>query len=160
MSDPAIDPYVIAVGASDSGDTTSGWNHPDLASFSSGGSAARHADLVAPGTSITSLRDPGSFVDQNHPEGLVDGDTTGRLFRGSGTSQAAAVVSGAVALLLQAYPNLTPDQVKGLLMAGASSVNASSRYAGAGQLDIEADLVERPRTSSLARACSARSSTR
>ena len=51
-----------------------------------------------------SLRDPGSFVDVNHPEGRVAGDTTGRLFRGSGTSQAAAVVSGAVALLLQAYP--------------------------------------------------------
>ena len=140
LSDPAIDPYVIAVGASDSDDSISGWNHPDLASFSSGGSAARHADLVAPGTSITSLRDPGSFVDQNHPEGLVDGDTSGRLFRGSGTSQAAAVVSGAVALLLQAYPNLTPDQVKGLLMAGASSVNASSRYAGAGELDIDSTL--------------------
>jgi serine protease AprX len=140
LTDPAIDPYVIAVGASDSGDSTSGWNHPDVASFSSGGSAARHVDLVAPGTSITSLRDPGSFVDQNHPEGQVDGDTSGRLFRGSGTSQAAAVVSGSVALLLQAYPNLNPDQVKGLLMAGASSVGGSSRYSGAGQVDIDATL--------------------
>ncbi|HZZ95925.1 MAG TPA: S8 family serine peptidase [Jatrophihabitantaceae bacterium] len=140
LDDPAIDPYVIAVGASDSDDSISGWNHPDVASFSSGGSLARHVDLVAPGTSITSLRDPGSFVDQNHPEGQVDGDTAARLFRGSGTSQAAAVVSGSVALLLQAYPNLTPDQVKGLLMAGASSVSGSSRYSGAGELDIDATL--------------------
>ena len=50
------------------------------------------------------------------------GDSTGRLFRGSGTSQAAAVVSGAAALLLQAYPNLTPDQVKAALVSTATPV--------------------------------------
>src|SRR5206468_1733788 len=33
----------------------------------------------------------------------------------SGTSQAAAITSGAVALLLQSRPDLTPDQVKALL---------------------------------------------
>ena len=68
---------------------------PTVAPFSSGGSWQRHVDLLAPGTSIVSLRAPGSFVDANHPEGRVAGDSTGRLFRGSGTSQAAAVVSGA-----------------------------------------------------------------
>src|SRR5207253_6012016 len=49
---------------------------------------------------ILSLRDPGSFVDVANPTARV-GDN---LFKGSGTSQAAAVVSGAVALLLQARP--------------------------------------------------------
>jgi serine protease AprX len=140
LTDPAIDPYVLAVGASDGADSVAGWNKPVVASFSSSGTAQRHVDLLAPGTSIVSLRDPGSFVDVNHPEGLVSGDTTGRMFRGSGTSQAAAVVSGAVALLLQAHPELTPDQVKAALVGTATPVAASAIRAGAGQLDISAAL--------------------
>jgi serine protease AprX len=140
LTNPAIDPYVIAVGASDSKNTVAGWNKPGVASFSSGGSAQRHVDLLAPGASIVSLRAPGSFIDSNNPQGRVAGDTTGRLFRGSGTSQAAAVVSGAAALLLQAYPDLTPDQVKAALVSTASQVPASAVYAGAGQLDVAAAL--------------------
>ncbi len=136
LTDPAMDPYVLSVGASDPNGTVAGWSSPDVASFSSSGNSSRHVDLLAPGRSIVSLRDPGSYVDVNHPEGLVASDTTGRLFRGSGTSQAAAVVSGAVALLLQAYPNLTPDQVKSLLTSTATPVSASAIYAGAGELNI------------------------
>lgn len=140
LTDPAMDPYVLSVGASDGGDTVAGWAHPTVASFSNSGSAQRSVDVLAPGRSIASLRDPGSYVDVNHPEGLVSGDTTGRLFRGSGTSQAAAVVSGAAALLLQAYPQLTPDQVKAVLMATATPVHASSALAGAGQINVAAAL--------------------
>ncbi|GAA1883487.1 S8 family serine peptidase [Lapillicoccus jejuensis] len=140
LSDPAVDPYVVAVGASDSGDRTDGWtgDHAVAASFSQVGSPDRHVDLVAPGTSVVSTRDPGSLIDTAHPSGLVDGDTSGRLFRGSGTSQAAAVVSGAVALLLQAYPDLTPDQVKLALTASADPVKkASDLTTGAGALDLK-----------------------
>lgn len=140
LTNPAIDPYVIAVGASDSKNTVAGWNAPTVAAFSSSGTEQRHVDLLAPGASIVSLRAPGSFIDTTHPEGLVAGDSTGRLFRGSGTSQAAAVVSGAAALLLQAYPDLTPDQVKAALVSTASQVPASSVHAGAGQLDVAAAL--------------------
>ena len=138
LTDPAMDPYVLAVGASDANDSLTGWATPMPAAFSNSGTAQRHVDLLAPGTSLVSLRDPGSFIDVNHPEGRVAGDTSGRLFRGSGTSQAAAVVSGAAALLLQANPDLTPDQVKAALMNTATPVLASPIYAGAGQLDIAA----------------------
>jgi serine protease AprX len=136
LTDPAFDPYVIAVGASDAKTNVLGWTAPTIASFSSRGTLARHVDLLAPGTSIASLRDPGSFVDVNNPQGLVAGDTTGRLFRGSGTSQAAAVTSGAVALLLQAHPQLTPDQVKAVLISGAAKMSGSDLERGAGQLDL------------------------
>jgi serine protease AprX len=139
LTDPGMDPYVIAVGASDPNLRVDGWKAPRVAEFSNSGSQQRHVDLLAPGRSITSLRDPGSFIDSQHPEGRVDGDTAGRLFRGSGTSQAAAVVSGAAALLLQAYPGLTPDQVKALLVGTAKSLtDVSPLYQGAGEVDVAA----------------------
>ena len=139
LTNPAIDPYVIAVGASDPNGTVGGWNTPTVASFSSRGTTSRYVDLVAPGRSIVSLRNPGSFVDTQYPEGLVDGDKTGRLFRGSGTSQAAAVVSGAAALLLQADPTLTPDRVKAILTATAKPIAGANKLdVGAGQLDVAA----------------------
>jgi len=138
LADPAIDPYVLAVGAADSGGRVNGWapTHTKAASFSNI-SAGRHADLIAPGTSLVSLRAPGSYVDDNNPQGLVSGDLSGSLFRGSGTSQAGAVVSGAVANLLQAFPSLTPDQVKYALTASADPVRAGSADAvGAGIINL------------------------
>ena len=135
---PALNPYVIAVGATDS-QATDSYGDDTLATFSSVGSSSRHADLLAPGTSIIGLRDPGSYIDVNYPTGLVPGDTTGRQFRGSGSSQAAAVTSGAVALLLQKRPTLTPDQVKALLMGTANPLPRVTSYAkGAGELNIKA----------------------
>ena len=133
---PAADPYILAVGSSDNQGTAT-TSDDTLSSFTNTGDASRHSDLLAPGKSLVSLRDPGSYVDVHHPEGLVAGDTSGRLFRGSGTSQAAAVVSGAVALLLQAQPNLTPDQVKALLESSATPMPAEASVArGAGELNI------------------------
>lgn len=139
LTDPAIDPYVISVGAADSGDRIDGWaaNHTTVASFSNVASTGRHVDLVAPGTSIVSLRDPNSYIDQNFPNAAVAGDVSKALFRGSGTSQAAAVVSGAVALLMQAFPSLTPDQVKYALTSTADAVAGSTAAAaGAGAIDL------------------------
>jgi serine protease AprX len=144
LTDPAIDPYLLAVGAADSGGRVDGWAHDRTqpASFSNVGTTGRHVDLIAPGTSLVSMRDPGSTVDTENPQGRVSGDPTGRLFRGSGTSQAAAVVSGAAALLLQAYPTLTPDQVKAALITSADRVKATPASAGAGMLNVKDALHE------------------
>ncbi|GIF01954.1 hypothetical protein Ari01nite_94180 [Paractinoplanes rishiriensis] len=129
---PAANPYVIAVGAADANGTEIRTDDT-VASFSTRGSVARHADLVATGRSIVSLRVPGSYIDTEYPAARVS-ETT---FRGSGTSQATAVVSGSVALLLQQRPGLTPDQVKKLLVASADPLaGADPIAAGAGQLDI------------------------
>jgi serine protease AprX len=138
LTDPAIDPYVIAVGSSDPNNKVDGWRkHPRVADYSSRGSTERHVDLLAPGRSVVGLRAPGSYVDLNNPQGRVVGDGAGRLFRGSGTSQAAAVVSGAAALLLQAYPQLTPDQVKAALVSTARDIKSADTVdEGAGQLDV------------------------
>jgi len=142
LTSPAVDPYVIAVGASDHQGTQTTADDV-VASLSNRGNAIRHADLVAPGRSIVSLRDPGSYIDSHHPEGLVAGDAEHRFFRGTGTSQSTAVVSGAVALLLEQRPDLTPDQVKALLMTTAHALPAGDALAqGAGLLDIDAALAQ------------------
>jgi serine protease AprX len=134
LTDPATDPFVLAVGADDVAGTA-GVVDDGVAVFSSRGSATRGVDLVAPGVSIAGLRDPGSTIDDQHPGAVVDG----RLFRGSGTSQAAAVTAGAVALLLDARPNLTPDMVKALLRSTASRlVGATAREQGAGLINVSA----------------------
>ncbi len=139
LNNPAYDPYVIAVGAADPKGTHA---HPDdeVADFSSCGNAVRHPDLVAPGKSIVSLRDPGSNIDQMHPEGRVGT----RFFRGSGTSQAAAVVSGAAALIVDQRPSITPDQVKALLTSSAYYMNGEDPGCqGAGIIDLR-DAIWRP----------------
>jgi serine protease AprX len=134
---PAANPFVIAVGAADPKGTESRRNDDVVASFSTRGNAERHADLTAIGRSVVSLRNPGSFVDVHYPEGRIPGDTAQRFFRGSGTSQSAAVVSGAAALLLQQRPTMTPDQVKRLLMTSAEAMPAADAIdGGAGQLDV------------------------
>jgi serine protease AprX len=140
VGNPALNPYVIAVGGSDIAGTLAR-NDDTIGAFSTRGNTIRHADLVAPGRSVVSLRDPGAFVDVNYPGGLVN-DGTGRYFKGSGTSQAAAVVSGAAALLLQERPTLTPDQVKKLLTSTAVPMTGVDAIAqGAGELNINAAVV-------------------
>ncbi len=134
LNNPAYDPYVLSVGAADTKGTkmTLDDTVPD---FSSRGDADRTVDVTAPGRSIGSLRNPGSYLDTAHPEARV-GD---RLFKGSGTSQAAAVVSGAVALLLEQRPDLTPDQVKALLTSTAAPMPfADATGKGAGEIDLVA----------------------
>ena len=132
LTNPARDPYLLAVGAAD----TTG-RALAVASFSSRGDGARNPDLVAPGVRITSLAAPGSTIDDLFGARARTGDG---LFRGSGTSQASAVVAGAAALLLEARPALSPDQVKGLLRTTAHPVRASAQAGGAGLLDV-ADAV-------------------
>jgi len=53
----------------------------------------------------------------------------------SGTSMATPHVSGAVALMLQANPGLTPDAVKSLLQSSARPMAYGRHEAGAGYLD-------------------------
>jgi serine protease AprX len=111
LVDPAIDPYLIAVGALDTNNTLSSTDDT-IARFSNKGTSSRRVDVVAPGVHVQGLRVPGSFVDQAFGS---SGRLGTRFFRGSGTSQATAIASGVAALVLSSRPDLTPDQVKRLL---------------------------------------------
>ncbi|MDQ4024465.1 MAG: S8 family serine peptidase, partial [Actinomycetota bacterium] len=133
LNNPAYDPYVIAVGASDTKGTFP-VKDDVVPVWSSRGDGTRNPDVVAPGKSLVSLRSPGSEADLFNPEGHA-GD---RFMRASGTSQAAAVVSGAAALLLQERPGLAPDDVKRLLVSSATPMPAADAVAqGAGLLDLQ-----------------------
>ena len=134
LASPATNPYVLAVSGAQH-DATFGWVNP---LWAPSGDGQRNPDLLAPGVSIESLRVPGSRIDTDHPEGRVDGDD--RLFRGSGTSQAAAVVSGAAALLLEQRPELTPDQVKHLLTDSAADTFQFDIVKGNGVVDLSAAM--------------------
>jgi serine protease AprX len=100
---------------------------------------ARRANVTvfAPGRSVQSIRATGADLG-----GSVTriGDA---FVAGSGTSQAAAVVSGAVALELARRP-ATPDQVKAVLASSAERFgNGSARAHGAGRLNLTRSIFTR-----------------
>jgi serine protease AprX len=155
---PGNDPYAITVGSMK---TLSTPNRADdqIASYSSKGPTlydhVAKPDLVAPGNRIVSVKlNMNSLMESQYPQNEVNDD----YFILSGTSMAAPMVSGAVALLLQKTPSLTPDQVKARLMKTAyktfplystatdpvTGATYSSQYdlftVGAGYLDIQAAL--------------------
>jgi serine protease AprX len=120
LVNPARDPYVLTVGALDVGPTTYLTDNI-IAAFSTRGDATRRLDSVAPGRSVVSLRAPGSYIDTTYPGARVET----RFFKGSGSSQAAAMVAGTVAQLLQRNPALTPDRVKQLIRANGITMPGS-----------------------------------
>jgi serine protease AprX len=140
LADPAYDPKILAVGAADTMGTLT-MADDTVAAFSSGqgttSATSRKPDLLAPGVHVASLRDRGSFIDQY--AGAI-GAVNDRLMRGSGSSQAAAVVSGAAALVISQHPNATPNQVKQLLMSTARGVSGGSAFTGQGEIDLTAAL--------------------
>jgi serine protease AprX len=119
LDSPATDPYVIAVGSDDTmGQTNFGGDK--VSSFSSVGSSSRQPDLIAPGAHVQGLRVPGSYVDRTYAS--QGGVLSGRFVRGSGSSQAAAMTSGAAAVILAAHPTYNPDQVKYMLTHSAQKL--------------------------------------
>ena len=112
---PGNVPYIITVGAMTDNYTESDASDDKLATFSAAGPTFEgfvKPEIVAPGGHLSGLMAFDTQIAQEHTE-FHDG---GRYFEMSGTSQAAAVVSGVVALMLSQEPTLTPDEVKCRLM--------------------------------------------
>ena len=114
---PANDPYAITVGAAnDQGTATP--KDDVVAAWSSRGTTQdgfTKPDVVAPGSGIVSTLPARSTYGDLCPS-CLSGDG---YFRASGTSMSAPVVTGIAALLLQAHPSWTPDQVKRALQRSA-----------------------------------------
>ncbi len=111
---PAADPNVIAVSATDANDR--------LLEQSNRGP---HIAVAAPGSQImVAIPDGGYEVS-------------------SGTSYAAAEVSGIIALMIERKPGLTPDQARGILLSTAKDLGPPGRdpMFGAGLADAYAALM-------------------
>jgi serine protease AprX len=123
ITSPGNSPFAITVGAIDTAGTVTGADDT-VAAYSSKGPTrydlAVKPDVVAPGTRIVSLEAQGSYLARNYPSWHIAGSGKNAYFRLTGTSMATAVVSGGVALLLDANPFMTPGQVKVALQMGAT----------------------------------------
>jgi serine protease AprX len=138
VTSPGNDPWVLTVGAMKTMGTPQR-NDDLIASYSSKGpTVIDHIvkpDIVAPGNLLISTETPGTTLYTTETTNLVPYNTyviggssspSTSYFMLSGTSMATGIVSGLVADLLQAHPNLTPDQVKARLMQTASKTFPSS----------------------------------
>ncbi len=138
INKPGDDPFVITVGAADLRQTADR-RDDEIAPFSSSGvtqDGFMKPDLVAPGTTIVATRDAGSTIDTLHPDAVVDDD----YFKGTGTSQAGAIVSGVAALLYDANPTLRPSTVKSILMGSTFRASQYRTGGGSGLLDAAGAL--------------------
>ena len=118
---PGNAPWVLTVGASSHMGTVDRTDDT-VAAFSSRGPTpvdyTAKPDLVAPGVGTESLSSPNSNLYSSRSQYLLSGTipTPWLPYQSlSGTSQATPVVSGTIALMLQANPALTPNAVKAIL---------------------------------------------
>jgi serine protease AprX len=133
LADPAYNPYAA-------------FNDDVMGTYSAssaGCGSCKNPDFVAVGSHVQGLRVANGFIDATHPEGRLGT----RYFRGSGTSQAAAIASGSIALILQKYPTITPDQVKRYIADNGQKVpGADSQAQGGGEISFTKLTAKTPAT--------------
>ncbi len=140
-STPATGIDVISVGATDKDD--------ELASFSSWGPTFGYIgfpDVVAPGVNIISADAPQSSIskEKRYKGDYFDFSGDADYIPLSGTSMAAPVVSGALAILKQAFPSITPETARIALLEGARRLSNEEEddylKSGAGLINISASI--------------------
>ncbi len=127
---PGNVPYVITVGALTDNYTPYNLSDDRLASFSSAGPTFEgfvKPEMIAPGGHMVASMSSQSYLANIDPGSMAP---TAQMFTMSGTSMAAAVTTGVVALMLQSDPALAPDNVKCRLLASARpAVNSNGTLA-------------------------------
>jgi serine protease AprX len=141
----SVAPWVIGVGSVNKSGS--------LSSYSSRGAAGYgvyHPTLVAPGESVVSARASGvnvvataglsaGLASPDNDLQVVPSSYLPRYTCSSGTSFSAPQVAGTIALMLQANPRLSVDQISQILQQSATPMLGYSRYeVGAGNLNTYA----------------------
>jgi serine protease AprX len=143
ITKPADDPMVLTVGAYDDKQSVD-TGDDSVAPWSSRGPTAQGVskpDVVAPGRYLVAQRSYGSEIEKDNPKALW----APSYIRGSGTSQATAVTSGLAALMLQAHPEWTPDQVKAAFKSTANPISGiGTNTQGAGRVNLTSALSSTP----------------
>lgn len=138
ITSPGNHPSLITVGATDDQRTIQ-TQDDQIALFSSRGptiDGMTKPDILAPGTNITSLRSPTSFLDSWLSTNRVAND----YFNLSGTSMSTPIVAGVAALLLTKNPSLTPDEIKACLLQSAATLHHPENAQGKGQIHAQKAL--------------------
>jgi serine protease AprX len=147
---PGNDPFVITVGASDTGRSVS-TNDDTAAPWSAYGytlDGFAKPELAAPGRYMVGPVPVTSTLYSERPDHIVEPG----YMELSGTSFAAPIASGVAALILGKHPEYTPDQVKGALMIGAKPMpSAIDLSEGVGELNAGRSIeVQNPPNPNLA----------
>jgi subtilisin family serine protease len=126
---PGADPFVVTVGSfTDQGTTAFGDDREST--FSGRGPTLdgfAKPDTLAPGEHVQSLRVAGVTYLDSH--GRPAGKTTDAYVRMTGTSAAAAFVSGVAALVASDHKRFSPTQIKGAIVASGRPISGSSTKA-------------------------------
>ncbi len=152
---PGNEPSVITVGASNTFGTDAR-NDDGIATYSSRGPTRSFytnasgtkvydqivkPELVAPGNKLISVASDKNYLMQQNPQlkmpvaGTASDEMMMQL---SGTSMASPIVTGTVALMLQANPKLTPNMVKMILQYTAQPLAGFNQLEqGAGEINVE-----------------------
>ncbi|RBP37600.1 S8 family peptidase [Garciella nitratireducens] len=140
INSPGISRKIITVGASDDHSTIDTIDDT-IANFSSRGPTKEKIvkpDIVAPGVEIQSLATDIQFIPEDNVTKYKFKVMKKPYTEKSGTSMATPIVSGAIALLLEKEPRLTPDEVKTRLLSTASPIKNANQYdQGKGQMNLE-----------------------
>jgi serine protease AprX len=137
---PGNSPYAITVGAVDTHGTPQRGDDT-VAAYSSRGPTAYDLlikpDVSAPGSHIASAEAAGGYLARTYPERHVTGSGANGIFQLSGTSMAAAVVSGAASLLLDERFGLKPIDVEAVLELTSSFMPSGGLLGtGVGEINV------------------------
>jgi hypothetical protein len=121
ISSPGCARDVICVGATDIYDNVASFSSRGPVNLSNGSFLIK-PDIVAPGVAIKSCD-------------LYDGYSVY-----SGTSMSTPHVAGAIALILQNKPDLTPEEIKVILKENAVDLGLDNNISGSGRINISASI--------------------